>query len=186
MLSHSILKSKGYSLVELTIALSITAIVALLAVPSATQGMLQIGVENTASQIVALSGFARTEALRRGYNVVLCGAAVNGPKNLTGCIGNTNWSSGLLVYQDLNLAGGYDNANERIRFISFESGISVISNQANISFSSNDTNAVSAVTVCVGKSYPGLGKYFSQQISINNYTASVTCTKTTNATCLGC
>ena len=176
----------GYSLIELIVVLAITAIVAIMAVPAATQGMLRIGVENAAGQLIAISSLAHTEALRRGYGLSLCGVSLDNNRNFSDCTGNTNWSNGILLFQDLNLDGSYSSsANERIKFIGFESGLTVSSSNALIAFNAND-NSNSSTLVCIGKSYAGLGKYYSIQVSINNYGATAVCTQSANANCTGC
>lgn len=179
------MKNKGFSLVELTVTLAITAVVALMAIPSATQSMLRASVDGAAGQIIALSGFARTEALRRSSNIMVCGAVLDSSKKPTACSGATDWSSGILIYQDLNLNNGYSD-EERIKFIRFDNGITVTANQQNMTIGSTDVDRVNNLTICVGKSYAGLNRFLSQQIRLSSYTASVICSRTDNATCAGC
>lgn len=178
-------RDSGFSLTELAVTLAITTIIALLALPAATEGMLKTGVENTVGQVIALSGFARTEALRRGTSVVVCGAQLDASNNLSNCNGSTNWSKGVLVFQDLNLNNEY-NPDERIKFIQFDNGVNVISNQPTMTVSPNDVDQVNNLVICIGKSFTSLGRYFSQQVRLSSYTASVICSRTDNATCNGC
>lgn len=83
----------GLTLLELLVVLAIAALLAGLAVPALDRALLNARRGATMESLVRAAWFARTEALRRGRPVVLCGSAGSDH-----CAGEPDaWSGGWLV-----------------------------------------------------------------------------------------
>lgn len=89
-------KRRGFTLIEMMVAISVAAILLAIAVPSFTQSRLNSQLRASANDLVASINLARSEALRRNTTATLCVANDDG----TGCAAG-NWRNGWIV-----LAGG--------------------------------------------------------------------------------
>ena len=118
--------SRGFSLYELIVAISIMGVILSFSFPLVYQ---QILAKNNAMAIVQLKSVfkvAQEEAQRRNTQVVVCAANynVNGYLTTNGCLGSNDWSEGNLAYIDLNNGGGYD-SSERLSSIPLPTGMTV-------------------------------------------------------------
>lgn len=89
--------ASGVTLLELMVVLAVVAVLLGVAVPSFV-GMTQTN--RVASEINALSGdlqFARAEAIKEGLPVTICTSS-----NGTSCLGSSSWSTGWIVFSDVN------------------------------------------------------------------------------------
>ena len=100
----------GFTLIELMIALVIAAIVLAVGVPS-FQGMMRTNrTAAQANEFGSALSLARSEAAKRGRNMVLCPST-----DQASCTGGTNWASGWLLYVDNNGNGAIDGADTVFR-----------------------------------------------------------------------
>jgi type IV fimbrial biogenesis protein FimT len=93
-------KQAGFTLVELLISIVLLAILLALAVPSFQSFVKNNRVTAQTNGLVSAIQMARSEALKRGTNSVIC-ASDNGED----CTGNGTWASGWIVFSDLNADG---------------------------------------------------------------------------------
>ena len=101
-------RQRGFTLIELMITLAIAAILLTVGVPSFQEMMRNNRAATQANEILTALNFARSEAVKRGQNVLLCPST-----NQTTCSGE-NWAVGWLVFADLN-NNGTANAGEVLR-----------------------------------------------------------------------
>lgn len=92
MRAHS--TNAGFSLLELMIVVSITAILAAVAIPSFRTVILDAKRTTTVNDLMASLQLARGEAAKLGQPVVVCPSNSSG----TACINSTSWSGGWLMY----------------------------------------------------------------------------------------
>lgn len=86
--------SRGFSLVELMVAITVAAILAVIAVPNLRNAIRRNNVSNGSNTLLASISYARTEAISRGVFVSIC-PSTNG----TSCDASSkDYSVGWLVY----------------------------------------------------------------------------------------
>lgn len=89
--------SKGFSLVELMITISILAIIVSMAAPSFNSSILNNRIDSTTKNLYTTLIFARSEAVKRNKKIHICQAK----SDRSGCEANTtDWSAGWLVVLD--------------------------------------------------------------------------------------
>lgn len=84
--------ARGFTLVEMMVAIAILAVLAMLAVPSYREASLSSQLSAVANELLASVQLARSEAIKRNRVVRLC-TSVNG----TTCAGTGDWSQGWIV-----------------------------------------------------------------------------------------
>ncbi len=94
-------RAKGFTLLELLIALTIASILIAMAVPNFRTMVIKNSVEGQVDRLSAAISNAKAEALSRGKSIVICGSS-----NGTACSGSANWSSGWIVFVDDGNGGG--------------------------------------------------------------------------------
>lgn len=101
--------SKGFTLVELMITISIASILLAVAVPSYQSIMRESRLTTQANELMTALHYARSEAVKRGVRVTLCksadGATCNGD----------SWKDGWIIFSDANPAGAVDTGDEVLR-----------------------------------------------------------------------
>lgn len=80
----------GFTLIELMVTLSIVAVVSFMAVPTFVSTVNSNQATNLTNEFVSTLNFARSEAIKREYRVVV------------GMIGETGWEEGWRVFVDFN------------------------------------------------------------------------------------
>lgn len=102
----------GFSAIELMVVVSIISILAALAAPSFTPLIENWRVREASEQLQSTLYYARSEAIKRGGQVVIQKI----PNNTNGCTSatdNSDWDCGWIVCQDTN-GNGACNATEPV------------------------------------------------------------------------
>ncbi len=84
---------RGFTLVELMVAIALLAILLGLAAPSFSDWIARTKIQSAASSISVALATARSEAVKRGRDVSVC-ASTDGSTCATG----SNWATGWLIY----------------------------------------------------------------------------------------
>lgn len=88
-------KDNGFTLIELMVGISLIAILLTLAVPNFTQMVKNNRLSAQANDFIIAVNLARSEAIKRALNVVLCPSADGAT-----CAGGGGWEQGWLIYVD--------------------------------------------------------------------------------------
>ncbi len=104
--SVRILRFRGFTLIELMIALLVLSILAFVAVPSIQPMMLRNRLTTETNRFVSDLAYARSEAILRSANVAICTSV-----NRSTCDGSADWTKPLLVFVDADLDNTRDPAD---------------------------------------------------------------------------
>jgi type IV fimbrial biogenesis protein FimT len=96
-------RENGFTMIELLISIVIVTTLLAMGVPSLKDFMKHNRLSSQSNAIVTALQVARTEAVKRGTDTVICASS-----NLTSCTGNGDWDKGWIVFSDLNLNGTPD------------------------------------------------------------------------------
>jgi len=86
----------GFTLIELMITLALAAIILSLGIPSFRDVIQNNRAATQSNELIAALGLARSEAVRRGANVILCPST-----NQATCTGGNNWANGWIALVEL-------------------------------------------------------------------------------------
>lgn len=138
-------KEKAFTLIELMVTIAILAIIATLAAPNLSQMLHNTKVNTSSGDILSFLQQSRTEAIRLGKIVTVCGSS-DGSNCLA--TNKTNWSTGLIVK--------YSGSTIPIQKLTFERSQLSITAPETISFNSvGSTTAEHEITVTL----PGANTY---------------------------
>jgi len=111
--------SKGFTLAELMITISIASILLAVAVPSYQSLMQGSRLTTQANEFMTALHYARSEAVKRGMRVTICksadGATCNGD----------SWQDGWIIFSDAGTAGAVDGGDEVLRVFAGLNGSSL-------------------------------------------------------------
>jgi len=91
---------RGFTVVELMVVVAIVAIFLALAVPSYNGVITQNRMASEINDLANAMSLARSGAIRQGVNVTIC-ASTNPTAAKPSCSGNSNWSTGWILFTDV-------------------------------------------------------------------------------------
>jgi len=104
-------QQRGFTLIEVIVALAITAILLSMAIPAYRSLTLSNRIASYGNEFLGTLSFARSEALQRSARVAVC-ASSNG----TSCSVGGSWTQGWLVYTDTGTLGQVDGTDLVLRY----------------------------------------------------------------------
>ena len=127
----SSLRARGFSLVELMIAIAVAAILTAIAWPNFRDFMHRNTVTAQANQLLASLQYARNEAVSRRYPTAVC-ASASSDDTSPACDGGNSFDGGWMVWRDSSLTGvpAYTSSSgsgtdELLRVTSPQNGVSI-------------------------------------------------------------
>jgi type IV fimbrial biogenesis protein FimT len=90
--------ARGFTLIELLVVVTISAILAAVAVPIFQTSIANMRATDATNSLIASIELARAEAIRRGQRVFLCRATSTAP---TGCASAGDWADGWVVWTNV-------------------------------------------------------------------------------------
>jgi len=141
MVIHRGSHAKGFSLLELMVALAIAGVIAGVAIPSFANMLKSGDLGSTTFKLSSSLRFAKSESIK-GYNrIIIC------PRDGEQCGDNSAWVNGWLVFNDNDRNGLYDNDDTLHRRVAIEPHIKLSSNSDEIVFEAGKTE-VASFEVC--------------------------------------
>lgn len=101
---------RGFTLLELLLALAISGIVLAIGVPSFTEMISNSRRSSMINALVADLNLARNEAIKRAESVTVCMRQANADSCDTS--GGTSWNNGWLVFADIDGDAVFDSDND--------------------------------------------------------------------------
>ncbi|MFK4751050.1 GspH/FimT family pseudopilin [Oceanobacter antarcticus] len=111
----------GFTLIELMVTIAIFGIIMFAAAPSLSSFLSRSELTAEANRFMGALVFARTEAVKRNTNVVLCPS-----KDQTSC-NSSNWADGWITFQDTDGSGtlAADSSEEVIKYADAASSVNI-------------------------------------------------------------
>ena len=104
-------KSGGFTLPELMIALAVVGILVAAGLPSLTNLVRDQRIKTATSDVFVSLIYARSEAIKRNDRVVVCAAN----STIDGCANSSNWAAGWIVFLDTDANGFPSTASDILR-----------------------------------------------------------------------
>lgn len=132
-------KQSAFTLIELMVTIAILAIIATLAAPNLSQMLHNTKVNTSSGDILSFLQQSRTEAIRLGKTVTVCGSS-DGSSCLSA--NKTNWSTGLIAT--------HSGSTTPIQKLTFDSSQLSITGPETITFNTfGSTTAEHEITVTI-------------------------------------
>lgn len=148
-------KFKGVNLFEVMIAIAITAIVTVMAIPSMRSLWQNNRASTLATNFASTLAYARSEAIKRGTPVSVCPSSDT--LVYSSCGNSGQWNNGWIVFADPKGDGVIADPNQRLQTEqSIQGGASITTTQGRITFqgsgfvSSGLGNYLMRATSCTG------------------------------------
>lgn len=104
----------AFTLIELMVTLAVVAVLAAIAVPNMRSIIQNNRIMTQTNNLLSDVNLARSEAVKRAVNVVICTWNSTATPTAPSCNGSGNWSTGRIIWADTNNSGALD-AGELIR-----------------------------------------------------------------------
>lgn len=132
-------QQSAFTLIELMVTIAVLAIIATLAAPNLSQMLHNTKVNTSSGDILSFLQQSRTEAIRLGKTVTVCGSS-DGSSCLSA--NKTNWSTGLIAT--------HSGSTTPIQKLTFDSSQLSITGPETITFNTfGSTNAEHEITVTI-------------------------------------
>jgi type IV fimbrial biogenesis protein FimT len=106
---HDMQKIRGFTLIEVMVTIGIVAILIGLAIPSFKYMIQTNTISSNVNNFLGDMRYARSEAIKRGGNVVMCRSDSPEAASPVCATGSTNtWVTGWMIFHDLNGNGTWD------------------------------------------------------------------------------
>ena len=104
-----ILRHKGFTLIELMVAMAVMAVFVTVAVPAFQTLTMNNRLITQNNSLISSLNLARSEAAKRVVTVTVCASA-----NQTSCSGDNRWEKGWILFSDVDAQGDIDVGTDEI------------------------------------------------------------------------
>lgn len=104
---------KGFTIIELMIAIAILAIMAAVAVPALQPLILNNRITTTTNTLLGALQFARSEAVKQRRQITICPSS-----DMATCTADTAWNQGIVVLQGNNVLRALPPASTGVQLLS--------------------------------------------------------------------
>lgn len=119
--------ARGFTLIELLVTLAVAAILVTIAVPNYQTFVLNSRMSSMSNDLMSALQLARSEAIKRNLRVSVC-------KSTGGaCVAGGTWAQGWMVFDDGDVPGTLDGADQPIQIYPALSGTATAAATANVS-----------------------------------------------------
>lgn len=129
--------SKGFTMVELMVTISILAILMTIAFPSFRSTLRSNRVANANNEILGLVALARSEAIRNSRGGGVCASSAGST-----CDGG--WNGGLMAYSDEDGSGSFNSGDTVLRYVAGRPNLVLTGPSAEIAFDARGRRRASA------------------------------------------
>lgn len=121
------IKTRGLSLIEMLVVLSLCAVLLAMGLPDLTHSFRALKLRQTTDSLLMHMSLAKSEAIKRNARVAIC-------KSLDGlrCLDTGGWERGWIVFHDANNSGTREMTEDIVRSVRFEDPSVSISGNGNI------------------------------------------------------
>ncbi|MGN7839780.1 GspH/FimT family pseudopilin [Stenotrophomonas sp. 22385] len=119
--------SKGFTLIELMVTISVVAILAAIAFPSFQSVIRSNRVAAAHNELIGMVNLARSDAIRNNQGGVVCGSS-------DGTTCNGQWGAGMMAFSDTNGDGVFTTGEAVLRFSAVNRALAVTGPSAPIAF----------------------------------------------------
>lgn len=166
---------RGFTLVELLVAIAILSILVAIGVPTFNQVTLTSKLRSYSNEIVASSTLARSEAIKRNAIVTMCVSSDG-----VNCAAD-GWEEGWIIFQDTDTDGVVDSSETLIhRQPATDTGFQIVAAVDTLNFQPSGVGATTtSLKVC--RSSPSVGGV--ERLVTISATGRTTVTNTDDGTC---
>lgn len=142
--------NRGFSLIELMIAIAVMAIMAAVGIPAYQTMVLNNRIATTTNNMLGLLQMARSEAITQRRTITVCPSS-----NMTSCDAGAAWHGGIIMLEGANLLRTLPAAAQGVEILSASTQVSYMStgrlNGGDPAFSIEDDRGVGAASrvVCI-------------------------------------
>ena len=142
--------SNGMTVLELLIAITISIILAGIAIPSFSSAINDKKIRTTSIGLTQTLMLARNHAMNSGVTVIVCQASNDSMNKCSNKRNrNTNWRHGLISYADLNSNNELDSNDNVISVLSNHNDVAIVFNQnGRLRFHNNGGSRSAGFYIC--------------------------------------
>jgi len=133
-LQRRLTDSPGFTLIELLVSLGVAGVLVALAIPDFRQLIYSNQLASRSNRLIGSLQAARLDAINSNQRITVC-ASTDG----SSCSGTKDWSSGWLVFSDLDNDGAVDSGEPVLNQVEADDHLVAPANQSRFAFSPDGT-----------------------------------------------